>query len=475
MSFAWHPYLDPDLVQADLTRPIARDPLGHRIHLACALLFCFLLTWPVSIVQFAGLPLMVIFALRVPHIWRTWGSLAVQPLLIAIAVFAAWLAISLLWTPDLRQGLGELSDTRWVWILWLFWPVMMHRRLLIAALAIGFFCGMLSQLLHVVGLRAGIDWLVWPRLPDRNSGWWDPVVGGTMLIGALGLHLPAAVMGRGRVRLLAIAAAAVTLVAIFATGTRGAWIAAAALVALTIAIAMAWHVGVARGTPLVRRLSPLLMLSAAALIVGVLAFALVGDSISRRIAEARHEIARIVDHGDYETYTGARILMARCAMEALRDKPVFGTGAGGYQSWSRQQLARRDQQHLAPYIHSHAHNAALHIAATLGIVGLALAAAIIALTLRGGLALDPGRLGTYDAGPAFAILGLVLVSATDVVHMNSQTVALLATLMALCLISRPRPIDLADLRPDGSTMPALNQGALQCPESAPSALSRSTP
>lgn len=488
MRLAWHPYLEPTLVQSDLSRPITHDAFGHRLHLAFAMLFCFLLPWPTSIVQFAGIPLMVFFVLRTPHIWRTWGSLAMQPLLLAIGLFVAWQATTLLWSGDSRQGLRELSSNRWVWTLWLLWPVMMHRNLLIGALAAGFLCGNMAQVLHAVGLQTGTQWLIWPRLPDRNSGWWDPVVGGTMLVGALGLHLPVAAMGRGKWRVVACAGAAITLLGIFATGTRGAWIAAIALIALILCTAVVRQVLLSRrsaGRSRAWGLSPALALVVLVFSAGIAGWIFVGDSMLRRIDEARSEVTR-VSAGDYETYTGARILMAEWAATAAVEHPM-GVGAGGYATWTQEQLRLRGRDHLIPHVHSHAHNAFLHIAATLGIVGLAFALLIVGLALVGAFGhLGPAGLGSYAAGPGFALLGLLLVSPFDVVHMNSQTSALLGTLCALCLISRPKlptkspsvPADVSPARVPSTiateTNPHQAEGKAICPEPAPVAKSRST-
>jgi O-antigen ligase len=89
-------------------------------------------------------------------------------------------------------------------------------------------------------------------------------------------------------------------------------------------------------------------------------------------------------------------------------------------------------------IHAHAHNSLLHIGATTGTIGVLLALGILLMTLRGGFSeLGPQGLSGYAAGPAFALIGLLLVSAFDPVHLNAQTAALVATLMAMSLVSRP--------------------------------------
>lgn len=438
MPLPRHPYLDPDRVEHDLGGAARRDPFGHRLHLVFGVLWCFFVSWPTSAVEIAGIPLIVFFLLRTPNIWRTWGSFAVQPLSIAIACWAAWQAVTLAWSPAPRRGLEELAANRWVWAMWMLWPIMAHRTVLIGALAAGFLCGNLSQLLHAAGQHWAIPALVWPRLPDRNSGWWDPVVGGSLLVGALGLHLPAAIMGRGTLRWLATAGCLIELVAIGATGTRGAWLAAAGLIAITLIIALA------RIRPARRAIATTAAVAVlAAVSIGVV-WIVAGDSIARRAEAAAAEVRRAINEGDYNSDTGARLFMARAALDAWRRNPIGGVGAGGF----REALARAAQDAgmdpASVRLHSHAHNAALHIAATTGAIGLLLAGAVVALALRGAFSeLGPGGLGTYAAGPAFALLGLLLVSLFDPVHLNAQTAAMLATLLAMSLVSRPQSAAIA--------------------------------
>lgn len=433
-----HPYLEPARVQHDLTQPTIRDPFGHRLHTYFGLLWCFCLAGPSSVVEIASIPLIVFFLIRTPNIWRTWGSFAVQPVTLLIAAWALWQALSLAWSPDPRQGLQELGANRWVWAIWMLWPIMERRNWLIAALVAGFLCGNFAQLLHAAGRHFDIPAITWPRMPDRNSGWWDPVVGGSMLVGALGLHIPAAFMGRGKWRWMAFAGCIITLVAIFATGTRGAWLAAGGLCEIGISVA------VLRVRPVKRLLTTLATVLVIGAAVGAVVYAAAGDSIMRRVEQARADMARAIEHGDFDTDTGARILMAAFARQALTEHPVRGVGAGGYRVWTREYIRERAPEIVDPRIHAHPHNAALQVAATTGLVGLAITGGIVVVALRGGfrdLGL-PGPttgLGSYAAGPAFAIVGLMLAGLFDPVHLNAQTGAFLATLMGLCLYSRPAP------------------------------------
>jgi hypothetical protein len=48
-------------------------------------------------------------------------------------------------------------------------------------------------------------------------------------------------------------------------------------------------------------------------------------------------------------------------------------------------------------------------------------------------------LGTYDAGPGFALVGMLLVTPFDVVYVNSPPSALMGVLLALSMWPRPTP------------------------------------
>ncbi len=63
--------------------------------------------------------------------------------------------------------------------------------------------------------------MTFDRLPGRNSGWWQPVVGGTMLTAGVGLHLPAALTGRGKWRLIGVFGLVASISGVAATGLAG--------------------------------------------------------------------------------------------------------------------------------------------------------------------------------------------------------------------------------------------------------------
>lgn len=428
-------------VQAAFDYQYRHDAIGHRLHVVFALVWCFFLAWPTTWVELAALPLYAFGLIRVLNVWRTWPSVLLSPPLILLYAWAAWNLLSLAWSADPRQGLEELGRLRFAAVVWMLWPVIDRRTWFIWTVAAGFLAGNLVQAAHLAGAWLDIPALQWGRLPDRYSAWWDPVVGGTLLVGALGLHLPAALMGRGRERLVAAAGAAATALAVLATGTRGAWIAAAALIALASAVALIRALRAGR-TP--SRRASLFALGALALVL-LAGGLLVGPSVARRATEAWTEVTAAL-RGDYSSYTGARVLMNRLAIKAWAQHPVRGVGAGGYRDWVDREIDSWPTDGPRPPSHAHAHSTPLHVAATTGTVGLLIAAAFLAVTLAGALARDqlspqwePRALGSYAAGPAFALIGLALAGLFDVIHVNAQTAALLFTLVALSILPRPRP------------------------------------
>lgn len=425
-------YLKQDWIDREIGATAVRDRRGVYFHVFFGLFWCFLVAWPTSVVEFAGLGLVITGFARALYIHRTWRSVGCHPLMWLLACWALWQWFSISWSPDSKRGLHELGQNRWAWSIWMLWTVLPYRRWFIAAIVCGFFVGNLVQLGHAVGTHWHISWLTWPRLTDRNSGWWDPVVGGSLLCGALGLHLPCAVMGRGRMQVIAVCGAVVTVLAIIATGTRGAWIAGTLLVGGVLIVAF---VRAARRRTI--RTRSIAIGGAIALAAALLAWIFAGQTIWNRVERATDEIAGAIQRRDYSTDTGARIEMWIWAVREVRAHPLKGVGAGGYQAWAHQEMKREGLDPSRSRIHAHAHSAPLHIAATTGLVGLGLAGAAVMFGLRGAFRRLPGGIGSYDAGPGFAIIGLLLAGLFDPVQLNAQTAALLFVLLSLSILPRP--------------------------------------
>ena len=419
-----------------------RDAIGDRIHLGLALLGAAALAGPVTMTEIAFAPLLVFSLVRVLNAGPTWIHWLGQPVMLGTLALAVWQGVGLWWSGDRVLGLDQMASLRWVLLGLLIWPVIERRRWIIYALAAGLLAGNLAQAGHAVGRAWDIEWLTWPRYRHRNSAWWHPVVGGTMLTAALGLHLPAALMGRGRARWVAMVLAGVTLLGVVATGSRGAWLASAGLVVISVGVAVATRGlrgprGAGSGGPgssgpdSGRTGVPGVVGGAAVvLLVGAVMWWGLGETVTKRAAKAQKEVTAALA-GDTASDTGRRIEMLVWAWRAAAARPVTGVGTGGYRAW----VEARDEDAV---VFDHAHNAPMHLLASNGLVGLGLGAFVIAAGLRGGMrGLGGASLGTYDAGPVFAIVGLLLVSAFDAVHINAQTAAMLGLLLGLCPCWRP--------------------------------------
>ena len=419
---------------------------GRYPTLAAAHLWCFFVSWPVTFVELAGIPLLVCTLARMHRNYRYIPSIILQPLVIAVALFGIVQFASGLWTLDRAQWLQQAGSIRWLWSLCALWPVIQHRRALILTLMAGILvgnCGQLSQALHVY---AHLPTPTWPRAEDRISGWWPPVVCGTVLTAALGLHLPSTILAAtARARILSTAAALATLAGIFASGTRGAWLASAMLTLLVVPAAIAVRLRSTQTSTSLRRRGPLIATLVILLMLAGAGAAALGPSIARRASLAWNDISTAVEHHDYRTDTGARIGMALWAIDLFRQHPVQGVGAGSFRPAARELLRTQGVDPDTQSVHDHAHNALLHVAATTGLLGLIPALLVIILSLRNSCALGRERWQTSSVewGPLAALLGLLLVSLFDPVHINAQTSALLAVILSLSPSFIPVSSDLA--------------------------------
>lgn len=415
-------YIDRNACDAAFERMHLRDAIGDRIHLVFAFLGIVCLFGPVTITEIALAPLAVFFVVRVFNTLPIWIHGFGQPVSLAVIALAIWMILSLQWSGDPSLGWEEIAQLRWFLLAGLLFPVIEKRIVLIFAMCLGVAIGQLAQILDAVN-GFGI-----PLLADlvenhsgRISGWWHPVVGGSLLVGGLGLHLPAALLGAGRSRVFGVLGSLAVVIGIIATGTRGALIAAALLLVISAVFAL-----------FIKRIrvKNFIFLAGLALIVVVVAGLVMRSAIESRLDETRAEVREIMN-GQYDSYTGLRVRMAQLALDAGSQHPIGGVGAGGYQHWANQQ----DPDSGA---HAHAHNSVLQIISTLGGIGLFLWTMIIVIMIRSAWRIwDRDVEGVYGLGPMFAIIGIVLASITDSIQINAQTAAMLATLAALCPSYRP--------------------------------------
>ncbi len=394
------------------------------IHVVGALGWMVCVSGRTTYVEAGGALLWIMTLVRLPWTWRAVVMGLAHPLFLTIVVWTAWRAITLLWSPDVVAGVDRIDKLRFIWNIPFLMPLAPMVGTLAVGLVGGFFVYNLSQVSHGLS-RAGLEWLPqWDRMPNRNAGWNEPVAGGTNLCAALGLHLAALLYGKRGWAALGGVGVLITLAAILATGTRGAWIAAAGLVFLACLVG-AWKI---RWTA--RR----------AIVAGVVAVVLLGAGgvvgwkvAAPRALEAREELRQVFEENDFSSYTGTRLLLMWWALQAFADNPIGGTGEGGYEPWVLDNLAERgidpaDRTHTGP----HPHNTLLQPLANTGIIGFGLYVVVLMLLARIAWTMRLHE-HPYAAGVPWALLGLFAACMFEVMHMNIHVLAMWMLLMGLAV------------------------------------------
>ncbi len=341
-------------------RAVLVDKTGERVHLAVAMACCVALSCPVSIMEIGVVAAAAVTVLRFGATWRLAAWAVLHPIVVGLVVWAVWQLLALAWSADPRTGLEDAGALRFALLLVGLWPLAHRRGWLLGAYLLGFVAGHLTQVGQMLGWDGIVLEVRGAVSDDRAAGWWGPVAGGTLLCAPLGMHLWACVHGTGRWRILAAGGATVTLGAIIATGTRGAWLAAAGLLVLAALL------GLRRGRFGVRGVAVAIACGAVA-VGGV--YVAVGDRIEARVRDARLELAA-ADAGRMESNIGARLVMWETAWRAFVSSPIGGVGSGGFQAWGRADVKERSPEISPEVILAHAHGTAVHVAATGGVLGL---------------------------------------------------------------------------------------------------------
>lgn len=430
----------PAQVEGLFERQRTGDRIGYRIQLVLTLAACGMVCGPTFVVEFAWVPALICFLVRMTGQHAVLEPLAFDRVLWLTLAFWSLAAVSVLWTfGDRAAWLGDVQGVRFFPVLLIIWCVLDLRSWVIVALLAGGTLGLVAQVAHLIDVKSG-GMLELPiaRMPGRISGWWDPVSGGTLLVGLLGVWLAPVFWARSRrARVLGVLGASATLAGVLMTGTRGAWIASAMLVPCAAGVAM-WRV-----RPLKRVLVPVMAIVVAGGIGLSWAWALGGDGLRERVKSAAGEVRMVFESRNYDSDTGMRLAMWEWALAAWRSEPILGVGAGGYPSWVRSRTPEQAAALGAPAetagrVHAHAHSWLLHVLATLGSVGGIVLLVVLALGVWSGLtAREDERDGALAAGPALGIIGLALAGLFDTVTVNQQTTLMLCVLLALCLARRP--------------------------------------
>lgn len=421
------------LVLGFFSKDYARDAIeraqgGPRwlwwVHFVGAIGWMVCVSGRTTYVEAGGALLWLMTLVRLPWIWRAVVMGLAHPLFLTLVVWTIWRSISLFWSPDVRAGADRIDKLRFIWNIPFLLPLAPVVGSLALGLVAGFFYYNLSQVSHSLS-RAGVEWLPqWDRMPNRNSGWNEPVAGGTNLCAALGLHLAVVLKGKGLWLAFGAVGTLITLAAILVTGTRGAWIAAAGLVFLAC-IAGVWRV---------RWTAKRAVVAAVVSVVVLGAGVAVGWKVAvPRAMEAREELRQVFVEKDFSSFTGARLLLMWWGVQAFADHPIGGTGEGGYKPWVEENLRKRgidpaDRTHTGP----HPHNTLLQPLANTGIIGFGLYAVVLLMMARIAWVMRLHE-HPYAASVPWALLGLFMACMFEVMHMNTHVLGMWMLLMGLAV------------------------------------------
>lgn len=446
----------------------ATDRFGSRLHLLCAAVACFMAGWPTTFVTWGAVPLLVCWGVRMWTHHRVIGPLWWSWVARFSAAWAVWVLVGLIWTPDRKTGWDEAGVLPFLLMIPALYPVLDRRGVLLGALMAGIACGMVTQMMHGLGVRLDVAAMRWNRLPGRNSGWWDPVIGGSVLCAMMGMCAGLVLGARRRVRALGVIGTIAAVAAIIATGTRGAWIGGVLTVCVAVALAVAmWAFvrtssaeGGRKGLP--KRAAMLVCAVVLLVVVGAGAVMLsrgAGGARARLDAGIR-EVKQALHEGDYTSDTARRVAMWQWAYAAWRCHPVMGVGTGGYRAWVGEQAARVREgkagtgctahgplERAGAEVHAHAHGVWPQTAATGGTVGVLLLWGLVGAAVVSGLRACFARRAEQSSCDVVdraigvsAMLGFVALMCAglfDTVTVNQQTWYVASLLLALSVELRP--------------------------------------
>ena len=409
-------------------RAIERAQEGPRwlwwIHLFGAFAWMFCISGRTTYVEAGGALLWLLTLVRLPWIWRAVVIGLTHPLFLMLVVWTAWRALSLLWSTDVEAGVDRIDKMRFIWNIPFLLPLAPSLGALVIGLLLGSLYFNLAQVSQALS-RSGMDWLPqWDRMPNRNSAWNHPVAAGTKLCAILGFHLAALLSGRRVWAVLGGIGSLITLAAIVATGTRAAWICAAALLGLAVVV------GLTKLRWTARRL----------ITTGVIAIVVLGSAgvvgwpvAEPRVTETREELRQVFEEKDFSSYTGTRLLLMWWALQAFADHPIVGTGEGGYEPWIQQNLESRgidpaDRTHTGP----HPHNTLLQPLANTGLIGFVLYTLVLLMMARLAWVARCYE-HPYVAGVPWALLALFTACMFEVMHLNTHILAMWFACMGLAV------------------------------------------
>lgn len=458
----WPPLADPHLIAAALHYVRTIDPVGNKIHQIAAIAYCatLALTTAGNGVTFAILALVAV--VRLPFTWRCYNPLLRVPTVIAVAIFVAWFALSLLWSSNPEKGFDELGAARVMALPFMLWPVIDEIIWYIGAALAGVAAQNVVQALQYLGFADDYG----HGASGRLGGWIHPIQTGAWCAAAMCWHLSAALTSKARiVKLISLGAMVLAAAGLVATGSRGPWL--AAMVALPITtILITWR------RPQSRKPAALMVLAAVIAAGGM--WLMKPQFIQERVGGAWNEYRAAIDKQQYWTSTGSRIGFWTWAIDIWKLSPILGAGAGSYKTELdklpqyqsaieraehsaldeitdehgliiiddgddpaklRDEAAAEGFNRVELYLdHDHAHSTYLHTLAGAGVIGVALLALML-LTMVRQIWRDPPT-HRYVAGTMGAMFVWIVGAGFDTYNLSGHYFGPLALVFAATLPNR---------------------------------------
>jgi O-antigen ligase len=397
----------------------AVDPLGHRVHIALAMLYVLLATLTTAPKDIAFVALLVCAVVRLAFgpTARCYAGLLRDRLWWLVLAWGLWHGLTILWSPDRPQGLDELRAFRFVLTAFALWPVLGQTVWLITAFLVG------VALQNGVQLMQQLHWLGFePGANERLRGLIHPIQTGTVCTIALCWHVALMLRGGPRLAILGTLGGVLAGLGLVMAGSRGPWIAAALALTLMVPVTVARRPGSRRRG---------LVLTGVAILTLAAAWPLAGGMVSARVRQAREDL-HFAAQGQYATDTGLRIASWIAAWRMARSAPLGGSGAGGFQRGA-------EEAGLANYLREaeHAHSMYMHALGCTGAVGLLLVGGVVAVSV-GRAFRDPPNHPFVDGTP-FALLSWYIGAVFDAYQLAGQMMAVLMFLLVLSVPGRPPP------------------------------------
>ncbi len=419
----------------DLFEEVAqRDPIGHRVHVVVAMLYCVSVAISqapeaISIAMLAGCAV-----LRLPKTWRLYPILLKQPVAIAFSAWSAWQLASVAWSPDPKQGFDEVLDYRVLFVVSTMWPVMSRLPWFVACVLAGAAAqpfGQVVQLLEGRNQGGGIL---------RVHGMLHAIQTGALLAAAMVWHLGPAMLSSGWWRRVSWAGLVLSAAGLFLTGSRGPWL--SALVSIPMAIV---YLGVR-----FRAARPALgvfIVSIAVLAAGWMVLpqrwkAPIDQQIRTRLNTAITEYRQAIEDQKYDSDVGLRVKNANWSLQFFMERPYMGAGAGSFRS---KVLATADYPEIVKrfpntqadfFSQGQPHSTYLHVASATGLIGLILFGATVVFAL---IRCIRDRLDTaYAPVHLFVLIGWLVGAAFDSYNLNAHEFGLFALVITFTCAYRAR-------------------------------------